>query len=291
MTLHPHAAGLMPLLDPQWRAKIWRGGLVLCLPFVGWPAVLGYRSRFVRHLFAPTPAPLPDWREGLWGFVREGLCAMMVIFGYLAPLYILVAWAAVARGFVPGAGAAALAAVFAAFPIFSTLSFPIGALLLLQGGWLHTAECTLALAVWALLIFLVPAGFLQVSLHGRHRDAFAVWRTVPFVLRNLRAYAAAWWYSGLMSLIAHFCLPLAPWGVVWCYLGILALFNEVLVVAGNAPGAGWLQRAIGDARLRRRPLGPFTLHDAAGEPARAIDFGLFAAPLPRWRRAAATTQP
>jgi hypothetical protein len=73
VTLHPHVAGLLPTLDPGWRRKIFRAGLVLCIPVVGWPAVLGYRGRFVRHLFGPTTAALPDWSEGLFGFVREGL--------------------------------------------------------------------------------------------------------------------------------------------------------------------------------------------------------------------------
>ena len=144
-------------------------------------------------------------------------------------------------------------------------------------------ECAVAVALWAAIVFVVPAGFLQVTLHGRHRAAFAIWRTLPFVRRNLRAYAAAWWHSGLASLGGHFALPIAPWGVVWCYLAIVALFNGVLVVAGIAPGEGWLQRAIGDPRFAPRGrIGRFTLRDGAGATVTAIDLALFAAPLPRW---------
>ncbi|MCA8975684.1 MAG: DUF4013 domain-containing protein [Planctomycetes bacterium] len=240
MTLHPHVAGLLPVLDPRWRAKIFRGGLLLCLPFVGWPAVLGYRARFVRHLFAPEAAALPDWREGFWGFVRDGLWAMTVIFGYLAPLYAMVAWLAIGRGYLPGMGALGLTLGFAAFPIFSTLSFPVAVTLLLRDGWLHGGECASALAVWALLIFLVPAGFLQVTLKGRHRHAFAVWRTVPFVVRNLRAYAAAWWYSGLMSLCGHLCLPLALSGVTLFRSVVATLFrrNNVTMATRRSLCAG-----------------------------------------------------
>ncbi|MFO1078436.1 MAG: DUF4013 domain-containing protein [Planctomycetota bacterium] len=282
MTAHPHVAGLLPVLDPNWRKKIWRGGLLLCLPFVGWPAVLGYRARFVRHLFHPTTAALPEWDEGFWGFVLEGLRAMAVIFGYLAPLYLSVAWLAVSRGFVPDSGTAALTLAFAAFPIFSTLSLPVGALLLTHGGWLGGGECALLLAVWILLVFLVPAGFLQLSLGRGHCSAFAVWRTVPFVARNLRAYAAAWWHSCIMSLTGHLFLPLAPWGVVWCYLGILALFNEVLITAGIAPGNGWLQRGLDDLRLRRSGgFGRFLLQDGSGASMTAMGLWAFTAPLPR----------
>jgi hypothetical protein len=284
MTLHPHTAGMLPVLDPAWRRKILRGGLLLLVPFLGWPAVLGYRARFVSHLFHDTEAPLPDWREGFLGFAAEGLRAMAVIFGYLLPLYAIVTWLAWSRGFVPDTGTLALALVFAAFPIVSTLSLPLGCLLLASSdhGWLSARECIAVLALWTLLIFLIPAGFLQVSLHGRHRAAFAVWRTVPFVLRNLRAYLSAWWYSGLMSLCGHLALPLAPWGVVWCYLAILYLFNEVLVTSGQAPGEGWLQRALSDPRMNRRGrLGRFTITDGSGERATMLDLVLFTAPLPR----------
>lgn len=281
---HPHVAGLLPVLDPDWRAKIRRGGLLLCLPFVGWPAVLGYRARFVRHLFHPTAAALPDWEEGFWGFVREGLAAMAVIFGYLAPLYVAVAWLALERGFVPGSGTIVLAVAFAAFPIFSPLSFPVGALLLTRGGWVGGGECALALAVWALLVFLVPAGFLQVSLGRSHWGAFALWRTVPFVARNLRAYAAAWWHSGIMSLTGHLFLPFAPWGVVWCYLGILTLFNEILITAGHAPGNGWLQCGLDHPRLRGSGgFGRFVMQDGSGASMTAMRLWWFTAPLPRGR--------
>jgi len=37
-----------------------------------------------------------------------------------------------------------------------------------------------------------------------------------------------------MSLLGHFCLPFSPWGVVWCYLGITYLFNEVPQPEGGA---------------------------------------------------------
>src|SRR5204863_6693750 len=105
------------------------------------------------------------------------------------------------------------------------------------------------------------AGFLQVSMTGRHRAAFAVWRTLPFVARHLRGYCGAWWRSGIMSLAGHLALPLSPWGVVWCYLGILALFNEVLVHGRLAPGEGWLQRALAEPRLQGGRCGRTTVLD------------------------------
>jgi len=285
--LHPHAAGLYVILDPDWRRKIFRGGLLLCIPVLGWPAVLGYRTRLVRHLFADLPAPLPDWEGQFFGCVRDGLKAMAVIFGHLLPIYVAIAVTVHGRGYVPDRTALWLLALFVAFPIFSTLSLPLACLGLTLGAggpWLSPGECALAIASYALVVFLVPAGFLRVSQTGRFRDAFAFWHSVPLVCRNLAAYAEAWWYSGLMSLGGHLALPLAPWGVVWCYVGILVVFNELLHQRGLAPGHGCLAHALADPRLQaRQRIGLGQLADARGEPVTVLSVGLFSAPLPRWR--------
>jgi hypothetical protein len=284
--LHPHVAGLVAIADPRWRAKLFRGGLLLCIPVVGWPAVLGYRARFVHHLFAPTPELLPDWREGFWGFVGEGLRAMAVIFGWLWPLYVVAAWLALGRGFTPGAATAWLTLGFVLFPIFATLSFPTMCLLLAgaEHHWLSGTECAVLVAAYALLVFLLPAGFLEVTRTNHYRSAFAIWRTLPFVLNQLGPYCKAWWYSGLMSLCGHFALPLAPWGIVWCYLAIVLLFNELLPGLGETPGEAWLPRALADPRFTDRGRsGRFTVLDEAGQSVTALDLVFFSAPLPRFR--------
>lgn len=283
MRLHPHAAGLIAILDPQWRAKIFRGGLVLMIPFVGWPTLLGYRARFVRHLFAPMDSVLPSWNGAFFACFVEGLRALSVIFGYLAPLYATLAWLLHARGWTPDATWWWLCAGFCALPIFSTLSFPTACVLLACSPHprLSATEALLFFAAFNVLIFVIPAGFLQVSLTGRHASAFALWRTLPFVWRHRRAYVAAWWHSSLFGLVGHFALPIAPWGVAWCYLGIVALFNEILVGAGLAPGEGCLQRALADPLFApRASFGRRVLRDAAGEGVRVLDCSLFSAPLP-----------
>ena len=70
--LHPRSAALALLLDPEWRRKLWLGGLVLCLPVIGWPAVLGYRAAFIRNLREPAPSALPPWRGQFWSHVVLG---------------------------------------------------------------------------------------------------------------------------------------------------------------------------------------------------------------------------
>jgi hypothetical protein len=240
----------------------------------------------VRHLLHDTEHALPDWRDGLLGFVGEGLRAMVVIFGHLAPIYAAVAWTVVARCFVPTPVTVWLTIGFVAFPLFAPLSLPIACLLLAHGGWLAIGEAALASGAFTAVVFMIPAGFLQVSRTGRHRDAFAIWRTLPFVAANLRAYGRAWWHSGLASLTGHFVLPLAPWGVVWCYLAILFLFNELLVPAHAT--TGWLARARALHEPRpRRSIGVRRIRDAAGEPVTVVDLPWCSAPLPRspWRRA------
>jgi len=284
VTLHPHAAGLYPLADPAWRSKIFRGGLVLMLPVVGWPAVLGYRSAVVRHLFGDLPGPLPPWEGRFGSYVVAGFRAMGVIFGQLSPLYGALAALVLARGFRPDATTVLVAAFFLLFPLFSTLSFPVACLLLACGrdrAWISPLETAGFLACFALVVFLIPAGFLQVSRTGYYRDAFRLGRTLAFLREHLRAYLQAWWYSGLMSLLGHLALPVAPWGVVWAYLAIIHLFNEILHHAGLMTTRGWLAAALADPRFAPRSrAGLARIADATGRPARVLDVGAFAVPLP-----------
>ena len=84
-----------------------------------------------------------------------------------------------------------------------------------------------------------------------------------------------------MSLFGHFAIPLSPWGVAWCYLAIIFLFNEILRHRGEAPTGGWLDRALADERLTPRSgVGLARMTDGAGEPVRVLRLGLFSVPLP-----------
>lgn len=282
MNSRVRVAGLIALLDPQWRAKIFRGGLVLLIPIVGWPAVMGYRARFVRHLFTDEPGPLPEWRGQFRRHLVEGLRAMGVVFGYFAPLYVALFALVTARGFVPDTSTLAWTAGFVAVPILSTLSFPTACVLLAMATehWISPVEAAVFIASFAAVVFVIPAGFCQVSRTGRYRDAFALGAALCLIARRPRSYVAAWWHSSVMATAGHFTLPLAPWGVVWCYLGILVLFNAILLDDGTAPGQGWLQRALIDPRLAR--TAGVAARDANGEVVRLLEIGEYAAPLPRW---------
>lgn len=287
MKLSPHAAGLYPLLDPRWRAKIHRGALIVMLPVVGWPAVLGYRARLARHFFDAKEHALPDWEAGFGGYLADGLRAMGVIFGYTSPVFVALTTLLVSRGWAPGPATLVFGATAVVLPAFAPLALPAACvwLALVAPHWLAFHEAALFWAAYALVIFLVPAGFLQVSLTQRYASAFAVWRTVPFVVRHFRAYVAAWLHSLVMIAIGHFAVPFTPWGVVWGFIGILVVFNELLVHAELAPGEGWLARALTDERLERGAAWTRRdVVDAANERARVLDLAFVSVPLPRWPR-------
>lgn len=287
MALHGHVAGLCALADREWRAKLWTIGLWLFVPCLGWPAVLGYRTRFVRHLFGEHAQTLPPTRGAFWGCAWDGLRAVGVIFGYLAPLYAILFALLLMRGWVPGGTALGLTAFFVAFPIFSTLSIPISCLLFAAArpAWLSPLEASLFLAGYALLIFVVPAGFLEVTRSGRYRSAFALWRSLPFLVRNLADYVEAWLKSGLMACLGHSVPPLAPWGVAWCYLSIIVNFNEILLRSQRTLPSPGFDRLLADPRFRGRGrFGRARANDANDEAVPILDLRLFSVPLPRWPR-------
>ena len=280
-----HTAGLFLLDDPDWRRKVFDGGLRLGIPFVGWPMILGYRSALAGALFR-SERRLPDWKGHARQYVLEGLRAMCVIFGYLAPLYLLLWFVAVERGAEPGARMALATALFVVFPVFSTLSLPVAVALLTLDGRLSHAEAAAFGIAFAAIIFIVPAGFLQVTRTHRIRSAFALQRTLPFLARNLRAYCRAWVDSIWISTAGHSALPVAPWGVVWAYVAIIHSFNAVLARIEAEDSGTWMAATLQEARGRAhddlgRRRSVVHLLDAGGERCVVLRFRTFSVPLPR----------
>ncbi len=153
---------------------------------------------------------------------------------------------------------------FFCWPIFSTLALPF--LLFYQQIMvvepIVMLEESLAMTfAYAVLTFLIPAGFLQVSKTDRMRSAFNLRRNLTLVVNAFPAYLNAWIGSGLMSLVGHLCMPFSPWGVVWCYLGIVYAFNDIPLamshrIASDYLSQSWLSllrtthwERIGDTRL------------------------------------------
>src|SRR6266852_2978687 len=86
MRLHWKAALCFMLQDPEWKTKIFVGGLwLLAFPPLGWPIALGYRKETLCGLVEGRTPLLPPWR-GQWPiFLREGLKAGGIILIYFVP--------------------------------------------------------------------------------------------------------------------------------------------------------------------------------------------------------------
>ena len=212
-----------------WRRRVFVGGLLLMVPVIGWPLILGYRRRVVERLVSGDPELLPPWRGHLLETLRSGLGAMAVIHTWYAPIYLWLALRMIESGDANGAWLWPTAALFIAVPIFSTMIIPVGVVWLrfLADAPPSDGELAAMSVAFAVVTFVIPAGFLQVSRTGSLWSAFRLDRDLALIGRHFARYVEAWIGSGVMSLVGHLCLPLAPFGVVWCYLGIVYSFNEV----------------------------------------------------------------
>ena len=140
------------------------------------------------------------------------------------------------------------------FPIFSTLLFPLIVFYIryvLPESILSPMESSAMLITYALLTFCIPAGFLNVSRTNHMLSAFAIHNNVRIIVRAFPAYVEAWMGSSLLNLASHLCIPFAPWGVVWCYLGIVYCFNEIPLVVEQRVEANYLSHSwFGVFRVR-----------------------------------------
>ncbi|QEL16252.1 DUF4013 domain-containing protein [Limnoglobus roseus] len=284
------AEGLFLLHDPDWRHKVFVGGLLLMIPVVGWFATLGYRKALISRLFQGDRYPLPEWRGEVWAHIWEGLKAGAVISVQYLPLCFALAALLASRDAPFGPRLLTASVFFALFPIFSTLAFPLA---VVYWAWpvgvayLHPLEAVALLAGYGAVTFVIPAGFLQVSRRGRYAAAFRYHESLPFLVRNFRAYVLAWYRSGAMSLCGHFAGPYAPWGVVWCYLGIIYSFNRVLADElarkGELSPKSWFARLDRD-RLVLKPVRRFTFLvtvPSTGDVDAGVRVGPVFAPLPK----------
>jgi hypothetical protein len=227
----PHAAGLYPLHDPDWRAKLLHAGRLVWVPFVGWPMLLGYRRSLIGHIASGHPAAMPAWHGAHRTHLANGLKAMLVIQVYLAPVSLALIGLLHSRGYSPGPWAAGLAVLCVTFPLFASLAIPVVVVLATTGfvgeRYLAPGEALLFLIAFAGVVFLLPAAFMRVATTGRYRHAFDLHRTLPFVARHLSAYLAAWWYGTWMNGIALIAFVVAPWTLFWGYVASAVLFSQL----------------------------------------------------------------
>ena len=284
-------SGIFVVRDPLFREKIFFGGLLLLfLHPVGWPASLGYRKSLISRLFSGEEPLLPVWKGNVWYFFFEGLKAMGVIFGYLSPLYLALFLILYRNGVSPDAHWLLAAAFFCFFMIFSTLSLPLAILYWTFGSAGYRLPVPYAgalLLAFAVVVFFIPAGFLQVSKSGKYRSAFHVFAAFTMLRTHFKRYLLAWYRSAVMSLAGHLALPFAPWGVVWCYLGIIYEFNSILARdAGFRYQGSWFERLDGAQALKLEPtlqksiLRCSNATGAGGKPCFFLLLGPILVPLP-----------
>lgn len=277
--------------DPGWRRKIFFGGLLLLLVNpIGWPAVLGYRKALIGRLLSGADPPLPDWRGDVGRHFVDGLKAIGVIFGYLAPAYLALALALRAHGAVIDGALVRGVCFFLACPLLAPTSFPVAVgywTFFAPGERLPPATAAALLAACGAIVFFIPAGFLQVSKTGRYLAAFDLRAAAATIAADPLGYVRAWYHSVLLSLVGHLALPLSPWGIVWCYLGIIFVFNSLLEgdPGSRRPGS-WYERLRGADAIRvvttgnRRVVRCVNCPDDAGRVPYLLSLGPMLVPLP-----------
>ena len=144
--------------DPDWRAKIFRGGLLLLLPPLGWPVALGYRKMLIGRLVTRAEPLLPSWEKNVLRYWREGMQALGVIFAHYSPVFVFYAFK-IARHGLPDLPWLQLAAFFAFF--FLLTPFLLPSLVIASSEWaggsaFNTAEVLGVLGYFAIATFLIP---------------------------------------------------------------------------------------------------------------------------------------
>lgn len=228
--LNWRGASLFIQEDPHWRRNIWKAGLFLFVPIIGWPTLLGYRKVAIEHLVHGREPLLPKWDGNVLLYLREGFKALLVINLWFLPLLCWVIIKFMSHHQSSQVSWLAICSFCLALPILSTMLIP--GVVLLGRFYVSTPifsneETLLIHLLFVATTFFIPVGFLNVSRTGRYLSAFDFRWTLPTLRRNFRNYTEAWVVSGIMSLIGHFIIPFSPWGVTWCYLSIVYLFNEV----------------------------------------------------------------
>jgi len=217
--------------EPGWRRKLLVGGLLLLVPPLGWPMALGYRKEVAFRLLAGTRSVLPEWCGRWLSFAKDGCAAVGVILVYFLP-FLMVFWFLALDDLATAAAHwAEIALFFTLLPVLVPVFLPLlPPLYFYLFPWIALSlaeQFAVGLVFWGTTFFM-PAAFLQVSLHGRFRDAFRVGEVLRLVRRILRPYLEAWGLSIAATVLALGSGPLAPWGIFWSYLVIVHAFNAAL---------------------------------------------------------------
>ena len=237
MRLDWKAAFAYSFRDPDWKPKLFIGGLLMLLcPPVGWTMALGYRRAVGIRLRAGMTPPLPEWSGSWWSHYKGGVGAVSVILGYYVPFMLLYASLAFEPSLVGARQLLAIGAFFALIALFPPLVLPVlPPLYSYLFPWVNLTapEMAVLVIVFVATAFVLPAAFVQVSVTGRYRSAFRVPHVARFIADHPVVYGEAWLLSLTASAIGVAMGPLAPWGLFWSYIVILHAFMEAFLRSGR----------------------------------------------------------
>ncbi len=171
------------------------------------------------------------------GFLT-GLKAAAIISAYLAPVVALFWIFGLDSWENAQAHGIQVAALTVLIPLFLPVTVPlIGFGAPMRFDWLHFSklEAGILFGNFALVIFCLPAAFLQVSVTRQFRRALSVPKTLGLIAAAPRLYCGAWGISLAATGVALCTGPLLPWAIVWSYLVIGYAFNHALARMNYGP--------------------------------------------------------
>ena len=234
LTLNWPAAFTFFTKEHGWKRKVLLGGLWIALfPPVGWLLALGYRKAAVIHLIENDDPFLPEWRE-FGTFLADGAKAALVIMVYFMP-YMLTFWLMALNGADnPAQHAWEIGLFFLLMPIClpaCMLGLPVLFVQILPWIAISAWQIVALGAIFSATLFVMPAAFGQLSLHGTFRSALHLYAVLRLIRRAWRGYLEAWSIALLATAVAFLLFPLAPWGIFISYLVASYAFNNALALA------------------------------------------------------------
>jgi hypothetical protein len=215
---------------------LWGGLWLLICPPLGWTLALGYRREVALRLVDGVEPVLPRWGWS-WEALLNGFKAAGVVAVYFVPF--LVCYWVFAIDNVAVAAAHWRQIVLFWVLIFCFLPLTMPGFLFAFPAWnawmsFSHIEMAVLVAVFCITLFVVPAAFLQVSLHRRFACALRMDHALRLICSIPRAYIEAWAIALTATMIALVSGPLMPWGIVWSYLVIGFGFNNALATSDAA---------------------------------------------------------
>lgn len=202
---------------------------MICPP-LGWTLALGYRREVALRLVDGREPLMPPWRFSCETLLN-GLKAAGVVAVYFTP-FLVCYWVLAIDNFAPALSHWPQIALFwILISCFLPLTMP--GLLLAYPAWhswisFSPMEVAALAIIFMITLFMVPAAFLQVSLHRRFRYALRLDNTLRLICSIPCAYLEAWAFALVATLLALLSGPLMPWAIVWSYLAIGFAFNNAL---------------------------------------------------------------